>query len=216
MIANITPGLTSTSDLDLNGQIVALSASKGRFANPLLQLHQVTGGSGCSPTALGSGVFVRPLWVESPEGSGNLARNTASGTPHEDDGSFKTRRGAVLGVVSPELLALVEANTEPKIAPVDPSNLCVIAASNGCWGKGDTVKEALRKAGAKLGDGTFVAVIHREAYLSDWGSIMTPTYCEVAGRPNVQMVYNSEELRPRLPKAEEMAAQFIAAAKVQA
>jgi hypothetical protein len=30
------------------------------------------------------------------------------------------------------------------------------------------------------------------------------------------MIYNSEELRPRLPKAEEMAAQFIAAAKVQA
>lgn len=216
MIANITPGLSSTANLDLNGQLIALAASNGRFANPLLQLHRVTGGSGCSPTSLGSGVFVRPLWVESPEGSGTLVRNTASGSIGEDDGSFKTRRGSILGVVSPELLVITEAGAEPKIAPADPSDLCVIAACNGSWGKGSTVKEALRNANAKLSDGTFVAVIHREAYLSDWGSIMTPTYCEVKGRPNVQMVYNSEELRPRLPKAEEMAAHFIAAAKVQA
>lgn len=212
-----TPGVNSKSDVDFTGQYVVLRARSGRFAHPLLQLYKATGGSGCRPDALGSGVFVRPIFVETPEGSGQLRFNNAG--PMEEDGSYKARRGDVIGTVDGRFLDAVAASNEHTIPASDINDLCVLVLdpASFSWGKDKTVAACLKRMGKRGVRGCYIAVIHSEACVTDMGGISTPGYALVKGRDHVQWVANPDKaLRPTLAQAEKMAADFIAASKVQA
>lgn len=211
IITHKTPGLLPLPN-DFTGLLVAQAADcmTVRKRHPKLQVLHVVGGNGAIAGKLGSGVFVNPLWMEAPEGSGTLRR--LPDTEAHDEG-WKDRRANLLGVVSDELLRAVE-QTPDTIPPGDPNDLCVMVAHDGHWAKGSTVREALTICKLRGVGAASVAVVHREAWIDDMGGLHTPLAYVVEGRPAVQWVSGGrDDVRRTLPAAEKYAAELIAAAR---
>lgn len=204
-----TPGvLNGSADQNYTGRIVVLRKSAGsRFAVRKLQLHRATGGNGCEPDKLGSGVFVDPLYVEHPPGSGKLRE----ATKHDrDEHSFKSRRNEIIGCASDELVRDVAADPS-EIEPGDPRDFCVMAVHLGSYFKADTAREAWIGVGRpKIKETTFV-VAHREAYIADVGYLVTPGWVRSAvGGAGWRKVVDAGEKTQQMVIIDELAAEAIA------
>lgn len=173
------------------------------------QLHLATGGNGCHPDTPSTGVYMQPLWVEDPKGSGKLRAFVAD---DELLHSFKGRRAHICGIATPELVAEV-ANDTNDMPAGDPDDLCVIAACDGSWAKGNTVAEALAGIDRKTVGRAGICVVHRECWLDETGYVMTPRPFIKEGRELVQWVSGRDGVTRKLPAAERLAAKLIAAAR---
>jgi hypothetical protein len=206
-ITHTTPGVITDLGEDFAGRYVVIRpGSLPRFQCRKLQIAKATGGAGCKANALGSGVFLTPMWVEFPEGSGRLLLNP--GREHD----YKGRRGSVIGLATPELIA--EVSEDPStIEPGDPHDLCVMAVYQGEYGKADTVAAALKMIGKRSIGAAGICVVHRETWVDDFGFISTPGVYVVEGRPACQWVSGNDGVTRTLEAAEKMAAALIAASR---
>jgi hypothetical protein len=211
LITSKTPGVILDGG-DLCGRIVVLrmDGSMPRLQARKLQLAKAQGGNGCKPDAIGTGVFVFPMWVEDPESTGKLRRT--SGAADDAEHTYKTERNRIIGVASDALIAEVSADPDT-IPPGDINDLCVLAACDGRWAIRDTVAEALKAIGKRSTNDVSLAVVHREAYINDMGYMCTPRCYEKPGRENVQWLSGHEGTTRSTKAAEELAAKLIAAAR---
>ena len=172
ILSQESKGLTPYFDRDLTNAIVALPASHvPRLQVRRLQLWRVVGGRGCNPEYFGTSLLVRPLYVEHPQGSGTivLANNHQAYAA-----GYKEQRNRVVGIVSPQLLAEIEADPDA-IAPGDPNDLCVLGVFNDDCVRADTVAAVLKQLHkARIVKGLELYACHRESTVDELGYVHAP------------------------------------------
>jgi len=208
LIDHKTPGVTSDDDIDITGMIVVVRPiGPERLQVRKLQIVRATGGQGCNPVKYGTAVYVTPLWEELPVGSGKLVPAT------EDTDGWQSRRGKVIGICTPELLAEVSQDPDD-VKPGDINALAVMVAGGGKWGLAPTVKEALKKISRRtIGADVGVWVTHEESWINEMGFLSTYNEFMKEGRRSAQVVSGDKGVNRTLAEAEKYAAQLIQAAR---
>lgn len=164
--------LTPLDGLDITGKTLLLKEHlvRERYRHCLhMRLVVATGGFGCKPDDTGK-VFTQDLYGERPWGSGKIVDLENS----DEDGHGVWRRRDFDGIVAIKELSQLILADPLQVDKLDPNNVVLFGAVNGKWAKADSQLRLQDKLRARDLRDAFVAVVHAEAVLDDFGRLTNP------------------------------------------